>query len=231
MKNLKSTYDQIADEFDSTRRYPGKEFWLFKDYIKPGSFIIDLGCGNGRFLKFLEEAAKNWQTPKFHYLGIDTNEKLLNLARKQFAHFPGESFILGDQTAIPIADNTADNIFNIRAFHHIPSWNLRLQAILEMKRVLKPNGILTITVWNLWQKKYWKELFKAIIRAILTFGSYDFNDTFIPWGKNYKRYYHAFTPTELNKLLSHAGFEVMESYSVNQSQDLVIIAKKNTNDL
>lgn len=224
LAEVKNTYNDIAAEFDQTRRYAGKEFWLFKEYIKPGSFIVDLGCGNGRFLKFLEELSKDWTKPAFHYLGIDNNDKLLAKAREQFPHFNEENFINGDQLSIPIAENCVDTMFNIRAFHHIPSWQLRLQAVLEMKRVLKPDGILIITVWNLWQKKYWKEILKGFFRSILTLGSYSPKDLFIPWAKKAKRYYHAFTSAELSSLISHSGLEVMKMDS--QGHDLIIIAKK-----
>ena len=57
-----------------------------------------------------------------------------------------------------------------------------------MKRILKDKGILIISVWNLWQKKYWKELLLGFLRSIITLGTYDNNDTFIAWGKKEKRY-------------------------------------------
>lgn len=225
-EQLKSTFNQIAEEFHRTRSYPGKEFTLFKDYIKPNSRILDLGCGNGRLLKFL-----NTLHIPFDYIGMDNSEKMLEIAQKEHPH---NKFSSGDQTLIPLANNSIDLIFNIRAFHHVPSNQLRNQALQEMKRVLNPDGILILTVWNLWRPRYFKYIILTIFRSILSFGTYALNDVFIPWAKNHKRYYHAFIPGELSKIVSKNKYEIMELFSVKQdgskvkfkaSDDIVIIAK------
>ncbi|MBD3270274.1 methyltransferase domain-containing protein [Candidatus Peregrinibacteria bacterium] len=217
LNKVKSSYNQIANEFSDTRVYPWKEFDLFKPYLQENDFIIDLGCGNGRLLNYLY---KKYLNNNFKYLGIDNSEGLLKKAKA--IHDEG-LFILGDQLEIPLADNKADIIFNIAAFHHIPSYKLRMKALKEMRRVLKKDGILIITVWNLWQKKYLKYTIKAILLSIVTFGKYSFNDFFIPWKKNdgkvlSKRYYHSFLPSEINTLCKKAGFEIVENFAVKKGQ-------------
>jgi hypothetical protein len=105
-----------------------------------------------------------------------------------------------------------------------------------MHRVLKNNGTVIITVWNLWQKNYRKYIFQGILRFIYSLGGYAVNDTFIPWGKKAKRYYHAFTPSELNKIAVAAGFEIEDLFYVKdglrvpfkESHDIVMVAKKIT---
>lgn len=225
LEHVKSTYDDIADEFDQTRQHAGAEFASFVRYLKQGTSIADVGCGNGRLILWLQNVTKDWPKPPYHYLGIDNSEKLLQKAKENFPH---ENFIHGDQLNLPIKENSIDIIFSIRAFHHIPSRKLRLEALAEMQRVLKNNGILIITVWNLWQKKYWKELFRAILRSLYTLGAYAPNDTFISWNKKAKRYYHAFLPMELNNLITNAGFEIEElaSNKHGKNHDIVIAAKK-----
>jgi hypothetical protein len=95
-----------------------------------------------------------------------------------------------------------------------------------MKRVLKPDGTIILTVWDLWQKKYWKALAKAIIRSIVTLGTFKINDTFIPWGKAKKpRYYHAFTMKELKILFEETGWNIIElSGSQPSGHDFIVIA-------
>lgn len=216
LEHVKRTYDNIAEEFSDTRHYIGREFEHFLPHLKGGGRIVDLGCGNGRFAAFLDLKGVNAA-----YLGIDNSPKLLEIARKKY---PGHYFLQGDQLELPLDDASADVIINTRAFHHIPSKKMRLQALAEMHRVLKPNGTLIITVWNLWQWKYWKQLTAAVLRAIFTLGSYAYNDTFIPWKKRAKRYYHAFTKRELRALVLNSGFTVLKQFEVGK--DFVIIAKK-----
>lgn len=224
MTDLNTAYDNIAKDFSNTRN-KDSDLQIFAEIIKPNSTIIDLGCGNGRLLLMLTKISTTWRNPKFRYLGIDYNNSLINLAKKKF---PGQNFIKGDQLSIPAEDNKADILFNIRAFHHIPSHNFRLEALKEMNRVLKKNGTLVITVWNLWQKKYAWQILKAISRSIITLGTYEYNDTFIPWGKNHKRYYHAFRKKELYNIIKKAGFRKITILDSKQckSKDIVITAKK-----
>ena len=212
LNRVKDTYDAIAKEFANTRQNPLKEFYIYVKYIKKTDFIVDLGCGNGRLLLSMPEKVK--------YLGIDNNDKLLELAKKTH---PKNEFIVGNQLKIPVEDKTADVLMNIRSFHHIPSKKLREIALGEMKRVLKKDGILIISVWNLWQFKYAKELILAVLRSIITLGTYDYNDAFIAWGKKVKRYYHAFRVKELLKLIERSGFTVIESHK--KFHDFIIIAK------
>jgi len=234
LRQVKDTYHEIAEDFDRTRKNAGKEFAEFAKYVKESSHIIDLGCGNGRLLLFLEELFKNDPKPFYKYLGIDNSPSLLKIAQRNFPH---QNFIEGDQLEIPVEHGIADVVFNIRAFHHIPSKTLRIQALSEMNRILRENGVLIITVWNLWQKKYLKYLLAGILRFFYTLGGYAPNDTLIPWGKKARRYYHAFTPFELHKLVSRCGFEIEEQFYVKDGMrvpwkrchDIVIVAKKVTN--
>jgi len=214
LQSVKNTYNNIADEFSNTRHYSGKEFDLLKTYLK--GKVIDLGCGNGRLAKYIKE-----KKIKCDYLGIDNNKRFIEIAKSLH---PKYKFTKGDQLNMPVKSNTANAIANIRAFHHIPSKKLRLEALKEMKRTLKKDGTLIITVWNLWQKKYWKELTKAIIRSIFTLGAYEYNDTFIPWKNKEKRYYHAFTKSELSRIIKKAGLKNIKLSSYGK--DIIITAKK-----
>lgn len=214
--HIKKTYNEIAEEFSASRQYIGRDFEIFKKYLRNGQRIVDLGCGNGRLISFLE---KNLE--KFEYLGIDNSGAILKEALK---NHPGYQFINGDQLKLPLLDNSVDIFFNIRAFHHIPSKRLRLLALKEIHRTLKDNGLLILTVWNLWQKKQTKHLIFAMIRYIFSLGSYHYKDTFIPWGKQkQRRYYHAFTKNELKKLFYEAGFTIVE---LNKDRDIGVVAKK-----
>ena len=104
-----------------------------------------------------------------------------------------------------------------------------------MYRVLKPDGYLILTVWNLWQKKYRGHVYKSILKNLL-FGEYEYNDTFIPWGKEelVERYYHAFRMHELRELITGAGFTIIDAFwskgsrlaKAHTAHNLCFVAKK-----
>jgi ubiquinone/menaquinone biosynthesis C-methylase UbiE len=224
LNELQKTYELIGEEFSQSRHFIGKEFELFEPYLKEKQQIIDVGCGNGRLLYFFEKKLED-----FDYLGIDSSYKLLAEAKKIHSKSARADFQLADQLEIPLKSGQFDLAFSIRAFHHLPSKEMRLQALLEMKRILKNDGFLMMTVWNLWQKKYLQHFTKAFFRSMVGFGT-GVKDIFVPWGKEkYPRYYHAFTARELKNLFQKAGFDIIQfvtSKDFPGTYDYIIIAQK-----
>jgi ubiquinone/menaquinone biosynthesis C-methylase UbiE len=197
-------YDNIAKEFDSTRKGEWENFSLILPYVKNNDYVVDLGCGNGRLLNFLEK------NRKIKYLGVDNSKTLLELAKK---HYNKALFLHADILDLPIENNTVDKALAIASIHHIPSKELRAKAIKEAYRILKNNGVFILTVWNLFQPKYKKYIWTARLKCLFSLGSYDLRDTFIPWGKSgIKRYYYAFKFNELKKLLENNGFEIIKTH-------------------
>ena len=202
LKKVKSDYNSISDHFDLTRKHPWKEFEAFKPYLRDDIFIADVGCGNGRFYEHLKDEGY-----KADYLGIDNSEKLLEIAQKKH---PEAKFILGELQNIPIEDHKVDLLVEIASFHHLPNKELRNKALQEAYRVLVKGGIFIITTWNLFQKKYKKYIWKARLKSL--FSHYSPRDTFIPWSDTgIDRYYYAFTPKELQKLIENNGFKILKS--------------------
>jgi len=46
-------YEKISHDFSQTRKVFWEELSFLKDYINNGDSILDLGCGNGRFLELI----------------------------------------------------------------------------------------------------------------------------------------------------------------------------------
>ena len=234
---VKSDYELIAEDFDRTRDKIKDGFTVFDKYLKPGKqlnhklTIADIGCGNGRLLKHLSSLNPK---PDYQYIGIDTSKKLIEIARGKYQNLPNTRFIQGDMLAIPLPGSSLDLIFNIRAFHHIPSKKLQLKALSEAIRTLKNDGRIIITVWNLWQWRTKHLIIKSFLNFILSFGQYAPNDTFIKWGRKTQRYYHGFTPSELKKLIHKSGLILEEMFGlakdtktpILKGHDIVIIARK-----
>lgn len=191
-------YNDIAKEFAATRVYPWQELQVFIPYIKDNFKILDLGCGNGRLLKSLEQADK-----KIKYLGVDFSEKLIEQAK---IDHPQAKFIVSDMTDLSFNYGSFDMVFMIASFHHLPSKAERLDLLLKINRWLRPGGLLFMTNWNLWQPKYLKYTLENF------WSKKSWNDFFIPWttnsGGTVWRYYHSFSMGELTYLLKTAKFDL-----------------------
>jgi len=95
--------------------------------------IIDLGCGEGVLLKLLEENLKNVEI-----FGIDINPNILKLNK-----FLKANIKVADITDTGFPDNFFDIAFCLDVLEHFE--NLE-QPIGEIKRILKPNGLLVVSL-------------------------------------------------------------------------------------
>ena len=195
LKRLNRTsYEEVARSFDVTRQGPWQEIVPLTQHVKEGDSILDLGCGNGRLLNALPSV-------NFSYLGIDGNDYLLHQASKKF---PDRKFTLARLEDMELDSKAYDTIFCVAAFHHLVGREDRLSFLMKCLRALKPEGILILSAWKLWQLRYIKNMF------IFPMDKVSLNDFFIPWnagGKTVYRYYHGFTKIELRYLLREVGFK------------------------
>lgn len=197
LKKTKENYNLTAEEFSRTRQQPWPELeFLFSNYLKDGESILDLGCGNGRYYEFFENR-------NIKYIGVDNSEKLIEIAKNKYDK---DNFILADSLNLPFVDNSFNKIYSIAVLHHFPSKEIRNQFLVECRRVLKPDGLLVLTVWKFHRFKEVFLLIKYTILKILGLSKLDFKDIFEPWGKKILRYYHWFSKRELAKLLEKNRF-------------------------
>lgn len=201
LTKVKQDYAQISAEFSKTRQnLDWPEIYHFKKYFKSGQTILDLGCGNGRLLNSLQDFQLN-------YFGLDNSPELLNFAKVLHPEL-ADKFICAEMFDLPYSDNQFDVIVCLATFHHLPNLELRQKALAEMHRVLKPQGLVLMTNWCIWQKLFWQNFFNNFSLKST------WNDFFIPWkleGQTINRYYHGFTKSELNKLFTSNYWEITEN--------------------
>ncbi|MEI7554827.1 class I SAM-dependent methyltransferase [Candidatus Chlorohelix sp.] len=104
--------------------------------IKAGDTVLDLGCGPGNLT--LNAKANVGKTGKV--FGIDAAPEMIELANKKAAEKGVEvGFQVAYAQELPFADATFDVVISRLVFHHLPG-DLKLQALNEIQRVLKPGG-------------------------------------------------------------------------------------------
>ena len=223
LEEIKNSYNKISDNFNITRKYSWEEFNEFKKYfskIKNKKIkILDIGCGNGRLINFLDELNLNYE-----YFGIDNSVEQIKNAKKNFINKKNINFLEADILNIPFNNNEFDFIFCIATFHHLPSIENKNNALRETRRVLRDGGLIFMTNWNLFQKKYLANTIRYL------------KHSFIPWKNNNgevlaNRYYYAFTKKELENIFEKNNFEILEnnfSESKNflKAKNIVSVLKK-----
>ncbi|KKT75830.1 MAG: Glycosyl transferase, WecB/TagA/CpsF family [Candidatus Peregrinibacteria bacterium GW2011_GWA2_44_7] len=219
-QEVKEVYDSIAEGFHQSRSRGWADFEFFDDYYRgKDEVVLDVGCGNGRLLRYLEQ--KKFKS----YLGIDNCDPLLRHAKKEFAAHEAVGFKKGNILEIPVEPHHYSAVFTIAVLHHIPSRALQLQALKELGRVMTPEGKLYLSVWNLYRWRYATAFIHGFFRWITSGGDFSYSDLYIPWGRREKkyRYCHAFRMPELLTLLKEAGFEVLDTST--SKGNLVVVAR------
>ena len=227
LAKVKTDYKTIAREFSDTRAFVWPEMKLLSERIKSGDRVIDVGCGNGRFLDALAKKG-------IDYTGVDNQEAFLEVARKKY---PKHKFEKADLLDLPFPDGEFDVVVLIAVLQHIPSKEYRAQAIENASRVLKKGGLLLMTSWNFWQQQYiFKYPIKFSIKKIFGLTQLDFKDLYFkPWNKGeVDRYYHAFTRGEVRRLLESFGLSIVkneyylkeEQTNFSKARNIVTVAKK-----
>lgn len=194
------TYDSVAENFTKSRLKKDKIVELFFKHHKPKDKILDLGCGSGRALIYLNKQGflKN---PKNSYLGIDYSAELLKLAKKY------STSILTSMKAAQIKfkkqnllnlnlKDKFDYILALASLHHLEPKNhpLVFERIYE---TLKNNGKFIGYVWS---------PDKTQISKWTKIGDQEYLK---PWNDHSgpKMLIHLFKKDELKNLLKSAGFK------------------------
>lgn len=209
-------YDEIAESWYNIRHWT-----LFREELEElderwnGGKLLNLGCAHGAdFLPFDEE--------RFEFYGTDISLKLLRNAEKYAKKFEVNfNLFLSDMRKLPLGENKFDYVICVASLHHLLSKEERLDALEEMKKVLKEGGEAFLTVWNKWNPSF---LFKNKIME----KSWDFK------GRELKRKYYLYTYPELKEDLKNAGFKVLwtkpeKSYSFPLkyfSENILTLARK-----
>lgn len=214
-------YDEMAEKFSQTRKFFWRGMEFIGDYVKDGDSVLDYGCGNGRLLELFSDK-------KIEYLGMDPSQKLVDLAQEKYksAKF---SKLNPSQSSLPLEDNFFNTSYSIAVFHHFPSRDYRQKIAEELYRVTKQDGHVIITVWNLYQRKYIKNIIDNWINKLLGKSGLDFKDCYISFtdnvGKKFSRFHHAFTKKELQKLFESVGFQT-EMCKIINGRNIIYIGKK-----
>lgn len=99
--------------------------------------ILDVATGQGAALKFLIDASKDYESA----VGVDIEDRLIEAAKSQFDD-PRITFQKQPAEDLQFVDNSFDTIIINYSLHHLRDPK---KALSEIKRVLKPGGMLIIS--------------------------------------------------------------------------------------
>lgn len=228
-------YTQISEDFSASRNFSWQGWTEIINYLpkKENLKVLDIACGNGRFVEFLKQNLHD----SFSYLGLDNSKELLKIAQKKFKKQQFEFFDLIKNYLAneKITFNTQEKFDLIVSFglsHHLPSAELREEFFKSLKNKLNTNGLIVISNWQFANEKdrfqknivNWKKIIKnskiniwekiKLIFILLNLGK---NDFLLDWRKGESagqvfRYCHYLSEEEIIKLVEKSGLKIMTSF-------------------
>ena len=201
------SFDPIAKEWDAFRKKPSKTLSFFLPFCK--GTVLDAGCGNGRNALALCSVAT-------HVDAVDVSSEMVKNAEKNTQTKKNVTVTQAGFTQIPFGNGRFKTVFCLAAFHHVPPESQE-KVLHEFLRVLKPGGILCLSVWNKGQLRFREKPKEANV----------------PW-RGFARYYYFFEEEELEDMLERSGLTVVETFyekngkksSMQEGQNLCVVARK-----
>ena len=134
---VRRLFATIADRYDLITvllSYGQDIRWKRRLVARAGSLqgrrVLDLACGTGD-LAFLAAAGGATVT------ALDLTPRMIELARRKGAGQGTVRFLLGDMTAVPLADASVDLVTTGYGLRNVPDLD---RALAEIQRVLAPGG-------------------------------------------------------------------------------------------
>ncbi|XP_063607827.1 alkylated DNA repair protein alkB homolog 8-like [Penaeus indicus] len=138
-QHVLQVYDQIAGHFSATRHKPWPNVLEFVTSLPLGAALLDVGCGNGKYLGHNE---------KIFQMGCDTSYELVKICNTR-----GFEVLTSNCLQLPFRDSTFDAVICIAVIHHLATVERRLASLKEMARVLRIGGKGLVYVWAMEQQR------------------------------------------------------------------------------
>lgn len=184
LKNPPKSYIKL---FEQEQEY-------LKNNIKKNQKVIDIGCGDGRNILSIVDITIN-------ITGIDIDPKAVKDTKKNLTEYPDIRIILGDVTRLPFNDKIFDTVIFSMTLVNLN--NQKEKALSEMKRILKDNGQMIISVYSekaIKERRRMYEQVKVPIKSELN-GKFTFDiDNFTS---------EQFSINEIKKIIKPIGLKIV----------------------
>lgn len=156
--DIKGTSDNVSKAYRDLGYLKHKDYILHLLNIKEGEKLLDVGCADGAMMVYC-----GLQGAEVH--GADLSPEFIEKANSYLKRFGIKgSAKLCDVRKTGFPDNHFDKVISGDFFEHL-SVEDNILALKEIRRVLKPGGILVIKTPNLTYLKF-SRFFKQIVQIL-----------------------------------------------------------------
>lgn len=133
-------FENYARNWDRDRKADARVLSSFMELaaIRPGSVILDAGCGTGVFLPYLSAAAG----PDGTVEGFDYSQQMIDVAKEKFSHLANVTFTTGDVLKYHFPEKHYDVVCCLNFYPHVA--NHSREVIHRLYDAIVPGGMLLI---------------------------------------------------------------------------------------
>lgn len=220
-KFTKNAYNNLVDEYHqaalNVKLWQSEKQEIEKYFTNKEGFILDMGCGAGRTTFGLLEMGYTNLT------AIDLSDEMIKKANETAIKYEFK-FEVGNCLDIEYQDEYFDNIlFSFNGLMQIPKHENRVKALIELKRVLKPNGIMIFTTHDrsCGSNAYldaWREERRLWLQDKNDVRLHELGDVFI--STNGQEYFiHIPTFNEMEQLLNDQNLQIIDTFMRSERYD------------
>lgn len=138
-KKFFSPFELVLDYFRKQRAR------ALTNHLAPNAHILDIGCGNGRFLHFVS------QMGNYHLHGVELPGK----AAQRAAQIPNIHLKIGELQANDFEPQSIDAVTMFHVVEHLPN---PAEVLAIISQIIKPGGVAIISFPNIdsWQSRFFK---------------------------------------------------------------------------
>ena len=125
-------WNSVSEQKEFTTPFQAEQF---AKYVKKDSVILDVGCGYGRTLDEL------YHNDYHNLIGIDFSNGMIERGKQQFPYL---DLRVKTDTKIALPDASVDAVILFAVLTCIRTNEEQEQLLSEIKRVMKPQGILYV---------------------------------------------------------------------------------------
>ena len=229
-----SFYDRFARQFAESRSTGQASLRRLLDTIGDGDHVLDVGCGDGRAARALDEIGRS-----VSYIGVDASESFVTLARQRAVVLRQTSaaFVCADVTQADwlrqLPTTSFDCVLSLAVLHHIPGQEARQRLVEQMASRLGASGKLIASTWQFMSSERLRRKVVPWATVGLDESQLDAGDYLLNWerGGYGLRYCHDIGEDELRLLCEQAGLVVCDLFLADKGLNLYVVAKRSQNCL
>jgi ubiquinone/menaquinone biosynthesis C-methylase UbiE len=195
----------LGNEWTDARRTRFVTERFIRPYVLPGSRVLEIGPGGGKFSSILQDQGARLTV-------ADVSREMLTRAHQACDGQP-ETLLLDGESLQPATDATFDLVFAFDVFLHLESEEI-FRYLAEVNRVLKPAGLFivqTVTLESRFGTEAWLRQLRDHTHLV---------------GQRYGGRIYPMSDGEMQRLAAHSGFEVVQAHGDWEDRDLIYVLRR-----